>query len=256
VMDRGDRHDARAVIRSVLAADCACAERDFLDDVVVGRPAEARPGRRPFPLPARPLLVATMGAGVVVSCHPERLAWVQAHLGPLHRDEVFSAPVIAQLAQYVAGDGQVLSGPELKHVCSRTDPRPIVAPERVEIAVVAGRDIARLYQYLGFLHALEYDPAAARPDVLATVATCAGEVVGIAGASADCERLWQIGVDVVARSRGRGIGRALVGRLTQEVLRRGRLPYYTTAVSNIPSGALAVGLGYWPGWVELYARDE
>jgi predicted GNAT family acetyltransferase len=76
----------------------------------------------------------------------------------------------------------------------------------------------------------------------------------VAGASADCEELWQIGVDVVEGQRGRGIGRAIVGRLTAEVLARGRVPYYSTVVSNLRSSRLALGLGYRLAWVELYAR--
>ena len=89
----------------------------------------------------------------------------------------------------------------------------------------------------------------------AAVARQAGSIVGMAGMSADCETLWQIGIEVVAQSRGAGIGRALVGRLTELAFHRGRVPSYTTDVGNVRSQALAVSLGYWPEWVELFARD-
>jgi beta-phosphoglucomutase-like phosphatase (HAD superfamily) len=63
-------------------------------------------------------------------------------------------------------------------------------------------------------------------------------------------------VRYVEAARGAGIGRALVGRLTEAVLDAGRVPYYSTAVSNLRSRAVALGLGYWPAWTELYARDH
>ena len=78
----------------------------------------------------------------------------------------------------------------------------------------------------------------------------------MAGASADSDDLWQIGVEVVEAARGSGIGRALVGRLIEGILDRGRIPYYTTVVSNLRSRSVAISLGYWPAWTELYARDH
>ena len=55
---------------------------------------------------------------------------------------------------------------------------------------------------------------------------------------------------------GGGIGRALVGRLTAAVFDRGRVPYYSTTVANLRSRDLAIGVGYWPAWTDLYARDR
>ncbi len=256
MVDTGDRRAVLPAIRAVLAANCACAERDFVGEGVVVTRAEERPGRLRFPFPTMPLLAVTMGAGVVVSCHPERAAWLRANLGQHRRDAVFAAATIGQLARYIEPDGQYLAGPDLKYACSSGEFRPAAVPRGSEVTLVEGDAIAGLYRYRGFETALSYWPGGARPDVLATVATRGGEVVGIAGASADGETLWQIGVEVVAAARGGGIGRALVGRLTEGILGRGRIPYYSTAVSNIRSRAVALSLGYWPAWTELYARDR
>jgi predicted GNAT family acetyltransferase len=91
---------------------------------------------------------------------------------------------------------------------------------------------------------------------MATIAQKAGSVVEIAAASEDSEVLWQIGIDVASPHRGAGIGRPLVASLTEAVCQAGRVPYYSTAVSNVHSIALAASLGYWPVWTELYARDH
>lgn len=92
--------------------------------------------------------------------------------------------------------------------------------------------------------------------MLAAVAARAGDVVGMAAASADTDNLWQVGGAVAVAERGHGIGRAVVGQLSEGILARGRIPYYSTTVANIPSQAVAVGLGYCPAWTELYARDR
>lgn len=243
------------VVRTVLAADCACPEAALVAEGVLVTPAAERAGRRRFPHPARPLLVVTMGAGVAVSCHPSRLAWLRAALGDRDRDAIFSAPIIADLATAVARDRQALNGPDLKLVCSPDTFRPAAEPSGVSVSVVAEEDVADLYRHVGFGHALAYRVDRARPDAVAVVAEREGKVVGIAGASADCEPLWQVGVDVIPTAGGIGIGRALVGHLTQAIFGAGRVPYYSAAVGNLRSIALATGLGYWPAWSELYARD-
>jgi len=253
--DNGDRRAVLRAIRTVLAADCACTEQDFLKDGVVVTHAKELAGRRRFPFPARPLLVFTMGAGVVLSAHPERAAWLQTNLGHLDRDTIFSAPTIALLAQHVARDQQDLAGPDVKYACSKGDFYPAIVPDHVAISLVEGDDVRDLYQYRGFEEALHYRTDHPRPDMAAAVASRAGEIVGIAGAKADCEFMWQIGVDDVDAERGGGIGRALVSRLTKLILGSGRVPYYSTAVSNIRSCAVALSLGYWPAWTELYVRD-
>jgi predicted GNAT family acetyltransferase len=67
--------------------------------------------------------------------------------------------------------------------------------------------------------------------------------------------MWQIGIDVVPSYRNQGIGKALVSRLTEALFKVGKLPYYSTRASNIPSRRIAISLGYWPAWVEIHSRE-
>jgi GNAT superfamily N-acetyltransferase len=250
-----DRASTIRIVRQVLAADCACPETGLIDEDLLITHAEERVGRRRYPLPAKPLLAMTMGAGVVVTCHPERAGWLRATLEGRSRDAIFSAPTIAELAQYVARDGQELRGPACKYICAPETFRPPADPAGVLITLVEGEAVAELYRHEGFGNALAYCRDRPRPDVAAAVGSCAGTVLGIAGISADCEALWQIGVDIVPAAQGAGLGRALVGRLTEHAFDHGKIPYYATAVSNVRSAALAVGLGYWPAWTEFSAKD-
>lgn len=250
-----ERNAARQIVRAVLSADLACPEEAFLAEGVTITAAEERPGRHQFPRWSKPLGIVTMGRGIVVSSSPDRLAWLQTTLGHLDRDAVFSAAMLGRLSEYVEPDRQTLAGPDTKYVCTLADLREATLPAGVGVHVVRGDAVKELYNFPGFRNALGYRVNSPRPDVLAAVATIGGDVVGVAGASADCDAMWQIGVDVVPGERGRGIGRAVVSRLTREVLAEGRLPYYSAFVANVASHDVATAVGFWPVWVEVYARD-
>ncbi|HEU0115584.1 MAG TPA: GNAT family N-acetyltransferase [Thermomicrobiales bacterium] len=244
------RAETLRIVRGALATDCACSEAALAADGVLVTAAEARPGQRRFSPPAKPLLIVTMGAGVVASCHSSRIAWLRALLDNAGRDAIFAAPIVAELANAVARDGQTLRGPDLKLVCASPMFRPAAEPAGVAISLVEKPAVADLYDEDGFENALSR-----RLDVAAAVAQRGTEIVGIAGASADCDVMWQIGVDVVPVARGIGVGKALVSRLTAHIFAAGRVPYYSAAVANIRSLALATGLGYWPAWTELHVTE-
>ena len=108
-----------------------------------------------------------------------------------------------------------------------------------DIDLVYGMDISRPYE----LRVLEPDdfsglylPAWGNAlckdrkhlDVLGIGAYEEGKLVGLAGCSADCDAMWQIGVDVV--------------------------PFYCAAWSNVKSVKNAIRSGFRPGWVEVTAR--
>lgn len=93
------------------------------------------------------------------------------------------------------------------------------------------------------------------PDMLAVAALEGDEIVGMAGASCDGEILWQIGINVVPEYRGKGIGTNLVVLLKNELLRRGKVPFYSTIESNIYSQNIAIKAGFYPVWAELYSRE-
>jgi predicted GNAT family acetyltransferase len=64
--------------------------------------------------------------------------------------------------------------------------------------------------------------------------------------------MWQVGIDVLADHRRIGLATALIGKLTNDILKRGKVPYYGTASSNIASQMVAVRAGYKPAWFCAY----
>ncbi|WP_281820963.1 GNAT family N-acetyltransferase [Eisenbergiella massiliensis] len=91
-------------------------------------------------------------------------------------------------------------------------------------------------------------------DVLAAGAYDGTRLVGLAGCSADCDTMWQIGIDVLPEYRRQGIASALTSRLALEILAAGRVPYYCAAWANVKSVKNAVQSGFIPAWVELNAK--
>lgn len=94
------------------------------------------------------------------------------------------------------------------------------------------------------------------PDMLAVAAFDGEEIIGMAGASADSETMWQIGIDVMAEHRGQGIGKNLVMILKNEVLKRGKVPFYGTVESHLNSQNVAISAGFLPAWAELYSKAK
>lgn len=105
-----------------------------------------------------------------------------------------------------------------------------------------------------FTEALTFDPNA--PDMLAVASVRGGEILGMAGASADSGTLWQIGINVEEKERGRGTAQRLVLALKNEILRRGILPYYGTSMSHFASQRVALAAGFVPSWTELITEGE
>lgn len=93
-------------------------------------------------------------------------------------------------------------------------------------------------------------------DVLGVGAYDRGKLVGLAGCSADCDEMWQIGVDVLPGYRKQGIASALTSILAKEILARGKVPFYCSAWSNIRSVRNAVKSGFIPAWVEMTVKPS
>lgn len=92
------------------------------------------------------------------------------------------------------------------------------------------------------------------PDMLGVSLVRNGEILGMAGASKDSALMYQIGINVAPQARGQHIGSHLVALLKNELLRRGILPFYGTALSHIASQNVARCAGFYPAWAELIAQ--
>lgn len=92
-------------------------------------------------------------------------------------------------------------------------------------------------------------------DVLGLGAYDGEDLIGLAACSADCDTMWQIGVDVLPKYRRQGVASALTSRLALEILKLDRVPFYCAAWSNIRSVRNAMRCGFRPAWVELTVKS-
>lgn len=225
-------------VRAQLALDLNCDPGDFAREGFVFCEAMDNPGRRPFPRGEQHFEMLYMGGATIVSASADLLPYLRQQIAGKTRDEAFSMPFVMGHGLYYLPDN------------ARIIPQP--TPPDYTAELVEQADIPTLYQLEGFHNALGYDIAHPRPDVLAVLARHNGQVVGMAGASADCDMLWQIGIDVLPGHRGNGLAVALVTQLGAEILRRGKVPYYGTSSANIPSQRVAHRSGFAPAWVCVF----
>ena len=102
-----------------------------------------------------------------------------------------------------------------------------------------------------FREALLFDERA--PDMLAVCAMDGSTILGMAGATRDSARLWQIGVNVTTEGAGKGVGTYVTSLLRQELLKRGVVPTYATVESHIKSQRVALRAGFEPAFYEFFS---
>ena len=125
--------------------------------------------------------------------------------------------------------------------------------DQYEIRLLERADIEAYRGDSRFRNAFSFHDAA--PDEIGISASRDGEILAMAGASGDSPVMWQIGIDVVPAARGRHLGRLAVTLLKNEILKRGRIPYYGTAFSHILSQNIAIDSGFRACWTELAVSE-
>jgi len=251
VMFRNELIEAAAV---QLSYDYACAKEDFFsyeNKVTVSR---LKDGRRHFKEEEDFFKIATMGRGAVVSVNSAIMEFASKlaknHEGIFLFDGkgIFSINKELEKHNKTIGIISQFYLPVTPYKQIKADGFRLKTYEYDEIH-------SELYRLKGFSNAIMYEDKGERRDVLAVCAVNGNSVVGMAGASSDSERFWQIGIDVLPEYRGMGIAAALVSALTVEVFMRGAIPYYGTWSGNIASQNVARKCGYYPAWSEMFAVD-
>ncbi len=92
------------------------------------------------------------------------------------------------------------------------------------------------------------------PDMLAVCAMDGDTILGMASATRNCPKLWEIGVNVTPEGRGKGIGTYVTTALKEELLKRGIVPTYATVESHIKSQRVAFQSGFIPVFYELFSE--
>ena len=232
------------------AVDLGAAPSDFeKNENVTVLSKENEDARRYLTLPFSCQLVS-YGNNAVASVLPEFREMTENYMRTYPVEHLFETPHMHVLNEALMEKGQKICFmaeyflPDVKAL------RPLDCP--YEMKILTQTDFADLYLP-------EWSNALCEKrrelDVLGVGAYDGEKLVGLAGCSADCETMWQIGIDVLPEYRRQGIASALTSRLAMETLKRGKVPFYCAAWCNIRSVRNAIRSGFRPAWVEMTAKS-
>lgn len=244
------------------AVDSNCYWRDFTEKqnkVVISE--ENKNARKYLKLPFICDLTS-YGTNIVASVSKGLEKTVSSYINKYKTEHCFETPNLHELmdslrpmgynicfmAEYSLPDTDILAGGKL---ADRLWKRVSGANPSYGIQIMGQADFKELYipQWGNALCADRKEL-----DVIAAGAYDKDRLIALAGASADCGTMWQIGVDVLPEYRGQGIASALTSRLAAEILNKGIVPFYCCAWSNIGSIRNAVASGFRPAWVQITAK--
>lgn len=232
------------------AVDAGCEKEDFLRSTPVVVDSQTNPGaRRYLELPFDCHLIS-YGNNVVASVSEECRELVSAYLRRFPAEHCFETPNMHVLNDALEAEGLRLCFMAEYFLPDLSCLEPLDCP--YPMRVLHQRDFSPLYR-------AEWSNALCERrkelDVLGLGAYDGETLVGFAACSADCEGMWQIGVDVLPGYRRQGIAAALTSRLALEILDRGKVPFYCAAWCNLRSVRNAIKSGFRPAWVEMSAKQ-
>lgn len=233
------------------AIDCNCRPEDFLGtENKINCSAQNDKARKYLPLPFACDLVS-YGTNIVAQTSEKLKDTVKEYLDHYAVEHCFETPNIYVLNEKVkAYDMRVCFMAE--YFLPDTELlKPLLCA--YEIRVLEAEELQDLYQ-ASWSNALCEERK--ELDVLGVGAYEDGRLIGLAGCSADCETMWQIGVDVLPAYRKKGIASALTSRIAVETIARRKVPFYCCAWCNVKSARNAIRSGFKPAWVELTVRDN
>ena len=231
------------------AIDLNCDPSDFLrqENVIVYSAANPD-ARRYLTLPFSANLVS-YGNNIAASVAPEVEEAVRRYIGRFPAEHCFETPNLHVLSEALAPFGLKICFMAEYFLPDVNVLKPL--PCRYETRLLGPADFETLYLP-------EWSNALCESrkhlDVLGVGAYDGGKLIGLAGCSSDCETMWQIGIDVLPGYRRQGVAAALTSTLACEIIKRGKVPFYCAAWSNIRSVRNAIASGFKPAWVEMTAK--
>lgn len=231
------------------AIDLSCKVNDFEKNKnVVVLSHENESARRYLKLPFSCQLVS-YGNNIVASVSPEFLEIAEQYVNSYPVEHLFETPNLHVLNEALLQKGQKICFMAEYFLPDVNALHPLECP--YELRILTQEDFTELYLP-------EWSNALCEKrkhlDVLGVGAYDNGILIGLAGCSADCDTMWQIGIDVLPKYRKQGIASALTSRLAIEILNRGKVPFYCAAWCNIRSVRNAIKSGFRPAWVEMTAK--
>lgn len=232
-----------------LAVDFCTDEKSVLSKENIFTEYKRLEGRRIFQEGECYLKVASVNGKILASGKKDIIDWVRDKYkdgnGAWFMDMEYLHKLEAGLSKFGCQIGQA-------HPFYIATEKSGVDTKGYEIRVFTGKELEQFRGDERFGEAFLF--AAAPKDEIGVGAYKDGMILGMAGATSDSDMMWQIGINVMPEAGGIGIGTMLVAIIKNEILNRGKLPFYGTSMSHIASQRVALGAGFVPAWSELYCE--
>lgn len=226
------------IARKQLAIDMNCRAEDLINDGLVFCNAKINLGCRNIVRQKPYLEVTTMGKGIVVSGEKKVVNKIKPLLIGKSREEIFEAPFFYGHSIYYLPDKNITRSEKIF--------------DGLDFFVKDQDEISSLYGIQGFDNAIGFEEDRSYNTGIVMYAKKNEKIVALAGASIECDTMWQIGIDVIPEFRNEGLATYLVNNITFLIMEKGIVPYYCAASSNISSQATAHRSGYVATWMSTY----
>ena len=232
------KKDVLDIVNNQLAIDLNCSVEDFRKEGVIYTEPVINDKQRKY-IKEKPYgEMVTMGQACVISIDDEIKEKVKKALDGKSRNEIDEIGVLTETEIHYI--------PDLDRMIKKD------LPKDFKYEIKEGKEeVEKLYSVPGYDNSIQYGENYVVPDEIVLYAKDKDDIIAMAGASKDTEVMWQIGCDVKEEYRSKGLATALVSNLANIILEKGKLPYYSTTSSNIPSQLVAYKCGFMPYWYSM-----
>lgn len=240
-------------LKEQLAVEYNCKPQDFsrIDNLITI--AENEPGRRQYIQGKFFMQMVTLGQNAVITANAHIHPWLGEFTSDKTGHQLFEHHNLCEIDNMLKQHGKQLWQ---THHMYLPETGITTVSELAPTRWFEQEEIQQFYGQQLYPNALCSRFLPNRPDILAVAAYEGDEIIGMACCSADTPEMWQVGIDVNRNYRGRGLGTYLVTMLKNEILRRGKIPFYGTSLSNLHSQNIALNSGFFPAWIEVETMED
>lgn len=247
--NRMNNKDILRIAMEQSAIDASCSPNDFIKNQNVIVISKKHPDARRYLILPHVCNLISYGTNIVATIDKQYKELVEGYINKYSIEHCFETPNMHVLNDAFQKDGYRVCFMAEYFLPDCDTLREL--PCAYELRILKQEDFSDLY-VKEWSNALCEDRK--ELDILGVGAYDNGKLIALAACSADCDTMWQIGVDVLPAYRRQGIASALTSRLAIEILKEGKVPFYCCAWSNVKSARNAIKSGFRPAWVEMTVK--